>query len=205
MDATNSAALESASRAAAATRWTRSEAYEAILTAVILAVQDKLYEQELEEQTISADIPLLAIDLGARAAHEASTLLNPVYSPHTRPRPRAPLASPHSQKMSALVGETKREEKLRHDPVFEKLLRGRQEVMNRYRHPSDQADHHADSACLGGKPRASMPPAAVTQNLAQSTPARHACLQQLLATHAQAQDIDDASCISQQEPDSAKP
>ena len=184
-----------------AVRWIRSEAYEAILTAIILAAQDKLGEQRFEEQTICADNPLLAIDLGAQAAQEASISLNPVYSPHTQPRPPAPPAPPHCQEISTQGGGIRREEKLRDTPDFGKLLHGRQEVMNRYRHTSDHAEQHAGSLLLNGKPQPSSSPAAVTQNLAQSTPGRHAAA---AAAHAHNQDLDDASTVSQQEPDNAK-
>ncbi|KAK9822743.1 hypothetical protein WJX74_002548 [Apatococcus lobatus] len=112
--------------------WVRSEAYEALITAILLAAQEKNKDEELEKITISADNPFLP-GYGA-LVREANTVLNPVYSPQTTGQPSTS-GNALENNVSGGIGPLKQE--TQDVDAFQKALSGRQDAKDRYRQAAD--------------------------------------------------------------------
>ena len=109
--------------------WVRSEAYEALITAIILAAQEKNKDEELEKITICPLLPGYGT-----LVREANTILNPVYSPQTTGQPSTS-GNALENYVSGGIGPLKQE--TQDVDAFQKALSGRQDAMDRYRQAAE--------------------------------------------------------------------
>ncbi len=150
-----------ASRISSGAIWARGEAYEALLTALIMAAQAREREIQDERATISSDNPLLTNDRDARV-REAQTVLNPIFSPQTLGQPSAPGNSLETY-VSGGVEPLKQE--TQNVDAFQKALSGRNEAMERYRLATEEVDQLVNSA--HSEPNSTLPGTVMHNPLAQ--------------------------------------